>query len=132
MLQLSQPNVTFQNVKLLDVNAWQFETILLVTASNATFDGMESSGCNASNAVLKIQSQDSYTASIIMNSKFSNATTRGVAVQDSGILIANSLFDRHQHNGTGGAFYISSSSSAVQIRNCSFTNNVLPNETNSG
>ena len=89
LLQFQQDDITFNNVQLFNVDAFNMLNILRVHGSNITFEGLESNGCNAQNATVHIQNSSMQ----ITHSSFTSSPTRALFVDNSNVNITESLFD---------------------------------------
>ena len=121
LLWFQQDNITFNNVQLFNVDAFNMLYILGITGSNIIFEGLESTGCNAQNATVYILNAGITFA----HSNFTSSPTRALYTDNSNVDIIESVFDglsTSVFNG-GAILTYSNAGKYITIANCSFRNN---------
>lgn len=115
-------NVTFENCRFVNIEAWYFEHILQVAQptnqSCATFDGFLCSGCNSSQALVSYEGGN-FT---MLNSQFVNLQSSAVYTASSFASVSNSSFQGEGGAAQGQSGIIVSVSGGVDITNCNFSN----------
>ena len=121
LLWFQQDNITFNNVQLFNVDAFNVLYILGISGSDITLEGLESNGCNAQNASVHIQDAGMQ----ISHSSFNSSPTRALQIIDSNVNIIESVFDGLSTSvSNGGAIRTYSTvDNYIVITDCSFRNN---------
>lgn len=130
LLWFQQDNITFNHVQLLNVDAFNMLYILGIYGSNNTFEGLQSTACNAQNGTVYIRDIGSgiNTTTRITYSRFTSSPTRALGVDDSNVTIADSVFDglSTAHYNGGAITSSMTTNNRLVIANCSFRNNAAP------
>lgn len=128
-MYFTQDNITFQNVQLINIDAWNTEVIFATSGSNSTFKNLTSTGCNAQDDILAISGQNQYpnASTAVINSSFSNATCEAISVVDCRTRIVNSTFNSISvPAGSGGAIWVNNTDlSDLNVTGCNFTDNAV-------
>ena len=114
-------------MQLVNIDAYNMCCILSVRGSNNTFEGLQSTACNAQSAIVDIRDNGNGidTSTLISHSSCTNSATRAFSVYNSNVTVTDSVF-----NGlttallNGGAIAVNNTDgSSISLHNCSFFNN---------
>jgi len=123
LLQSANNNITFEQIQLINIDAWYLDIILLITGTNNTISGVVSTGCNAYGALLSVQDASGSGgngSTVIANASFSNFAAQAVNVYNSSIAIKNSNFS------SGNATALFAQYSNIDMAHNSFSNSSGP------
>lgn len=127
LLWFQEDGITFDNVQLFNVDAFNMLYILGIYGSNNTFEGLESTGCNAQNATVYIQDIGNGIATSVQitHSRFTSSPTRALHIFNSTVIITESVFDGLSTPVSNGGAILTTSNADnfIGISNCSFRNN---------
>ena len=127
LLWFEQDNITFRDVQLVNIDASNVCCILSVRGSNNTFEGLQSTACNAQSAIVDIKDTGNGidTSTLINHSSCTNSTTRAFSVYNSNVTVTDSVFDGLSTALlNGGAIAVNNTDgSSMSLHNCSFVNN---------
>ena len=127
LLWFEQDNITFRDVQLVNIDAYNMCCILSVRGSNNTFEGLQSTACNAQSAIVDIRDTGNGidTSTLISHSSCTNSTTRAFSVYNSNVTVTDSVFDGLSTALlNGGAITVNNTDgSSMSLHNCSFVNN---------